>query len=127
MKTEEELRQAGLTANGLKRYKDTVADFEKTLLEKSLVYAEADKADDMDIEVTHDHIRSAAHSIASTFSKQKPSPWGIPVQIGEYFFTALAGVGGGAFKETWGIPLFTVCIAIAVILFVVRNTTLRQS
>lgn len=126
MKTDHELVQAGLTTSGLKRYKDAVLDFEKTLLEKAIVFAQADKADDSNVEVTHDHVRSGAMAMAASLGKSKPSPWSIPVQIGEYVFTALAGVGGGSLKESWGTPLFVLSVAIAVVLFVVRSTRLKQ-
>lgn len=126
MKTDQELVQAGLTTSGLKRYTDAVLDFEKTLLEKAIVFAQADKADDSNIEVTHDHVRSGAMAMAASLGKSKSSAWSVPVQIGEYIFTALAGIGGGSLKEPWGTPLFVLSVAIAVILFVVRSTRLKQ-
>lgn len=126
MKTQQELQAAGFTLTGSKRYGDTVNDYSETLFKKSVIYGEASKADDANLEVTHDHVRAAAHNIASTFAKEKPSTWCLPVQIGEYLFTLGAGVGGGAYKETWGIPVFVACIALGVILFVVRNTTLKR-
>lgn len=126
MKTDDQLRADGLTPSGLKRYKDAVADFEKTLLDKATVFAQADKAADANIEVTHDHVRSGAMAMAASLGKGVPSPWVVPVQIGEYLFTASAGVGGGSLKEPWGTPLFVVSVALAVILFVVRSTRLKQ-
>lgn len=126
MKTDEELKADGLTPSGLKRYKDAVADFERTLLEKAILFAQADKASDTNIEVTHDHVRSGAMAMAASLGKGIPSPWAIPVQIGEYLFTAAAGVGGGSLNEPWGTPLFVVSVALAVILFVVRCTRLKQ-
>lgn len=125
MKSDDELKNDGLTSSGLKRYKDAVIDFEKTLLEKAIVFAQADKATDANIEVTHDHVRSGAMAMAASLGKEKPSPWAIPIQIGEYLFTASAGVGGGSLKEPWGTPLFVISVALAVILFVVRSTRVK--
>jgi hypothetical protein len=125
--TDQELVQAGYTPSGAKRYRETMEAYAKTLHEKSLAFGEASRASDASIEVTHDHVRSAAHSISSTFGREQPSPYSVPIQVGEYFFTALAGIGGGSLKESWGVPLFVVSVALAVILFVVRNTALRRS
>jgi hypothetical protein len=126
MKTDQELQQAGFTTSGAKRYQETVSAYSTTLYDKAVVYAQADKATDSNLEVTHDHVRAAAHNITATFGREQPSKFGVPIQIGEYIFTALAGIAGGNLKEPWGTPMFVICVALAVILFVVRNTALKR-
>jgi hypothetical protein len=126
VKTHLELQQAGFTSSGAKRYGETVEAYGSSLYDKSVIYAQADKASDTNLEVTHDHVRAAAHNLASSFGRERPSVWTIPLQIGEYLFTAGAGVGGGNIKEWWGLPLFVLSIALVVILFVVRNTALKN-
>lgn len=126
MKTDQDLQHAGFTTSGAKRYQETVAAYSTALYEKAVVYAQADKATDTNLEVTHDHVRAAAHNITATFGRDQPSRLSVPIQIGEYVFTALAGVGGGSLKEPWGTPVFVIGVALAVILFVVRNTALKR-
>jgi hypothetical protein len=126
VKTDQELQQAGFTSSGAKRYQETVSAYSNTLYDKSVVYAQADKAADTNLEVTHDHVRAAAHNITATFGREQPSKLGVPIQIGEYVFTALAGVAGGSLKEPWGTPMFVICVALAVVLFVVRNTAIKR-
>ena len=126
MKTDHELQKAGFTSSGSKRYADTIQAYSQTLFDKSVVYAQADKAADAGLEVTHDHVRSAAHNIMATFGRDQPSKLIVPIQIGEYVFTALAGVAGGNLKESWGTPMFVLCVALAVVLFVVRNSALKR-
>lgn len=126
MKTEAELIGDGFTQSGAKRFLATINDYSTDLYGKSVVYGNGDKAADAGLEVTHDHVRSAAYQLSSTFAREQPSKYIIPVQIGEYMFTALAGVSGGHLKESWGVPVFAVSVALAVILFVVRNTSLKS-
>jgi hypothetical protein len=126
VRNEQELQSNGFTPSGSKRYTETIKAYSDTLHDKAVVYAQADKADDAGLEVTHDHVRSAAHNITATFGREQPSKYGVLIQIGEYVSTALAGVSGGNLKESWGTPMFVVCVAIAVILFVVRNTALKR-
>lgn len=126
LKTQQDLQNAGFTPAGIKRYEDTITAYGETLLKKSVAQGNLDKADDSPLEITHEHVRAAAHNIVSTFGKEKPSPLTIPIQIGEYLLTAGAGVGGGALKEKWGLPVLVICLAFAVVLFVVRNTALKR-
>ena len=124
--TEKELTDAGYTESGRKRYAQTLADYVSTLHQKALGFATADKANDANVEVTHDHVRQAAHNIASSFGTERPSGWSIPCQIGEYLCTAAAGVGGGALSTGWGTPTLVISIALGVILFVIRQTSLKH-
>lgn len=126
MKSDSELSEIGFTQSGLKRYKDAVADFESTLLTKAVAYAQLDKAPNNAVEVTHDHVRAGAHSMAGSLGKKPQSPWLVPVQIGEYLGTLVAGIGGGNLASSWGTPTFIGAAAAVVMLFVVRHTRLKQ-
>jgi hypothetical protein len=126
VKTEQELQQAGFTSSGAKRYRDTMLDYSTKLYNKAISYGQADKATDSNLEITHDHVRAAAHNITATFSREQPSKLGVAIQIGEYVLTALSGVAGGNLKESWGTLMFVVCVALTVILFVVRNTSFKR-
>jgi hypothetical protein len=123
---ENDLTSAGYTDSGRKRYLQTVESYTTTLHEKALKFAEADKAADASVEVTHDHVRQAAHNIAGSFGADKPSRMSIPCQVGEYLCTAAAGVGGGSLSSGWGTPTLVISIAVGVILFVYRQTSLKH-
>lgn len=73
-------------------------------------------------EITHEHVRNGAFSIARTFGKPQKSKWLIASQIGEYVFTALAGVGGGHLDKKEGVLALFIGGSLAVILLVVRLT-----
>lgn len=128
MKTDQELTQAGYTQAGLQRYRDTLEAYAGSLFEKSVTFAEADKdpAPGATLDVTADHVRKGATNLSMSFGRDRPSPWSLPVQIFEYVCTALAGVGGGSLKESWGIPLFGISLVVGVALFVFRNISLNR-
>lgn len=120
MKSEDELRNAGFTQSGAKRYAATAADYCGQLFTKSVALGDIDKAADTAREVTHDHVRTAAAVLAVRGNAGKP-PHHIFCQVGEYVCAALAGVGGGKLDQTWGVSLFGLSLTIGVILFVIRN------
>ncbi len=118
LKTNKELIDNGFTESGRKRYIETVEQYSNALFDTSIRLAEIDKASDTNIEVTHDHIRSAA--IAISKKKGKQGTMQIFLQIGEYICTAFVGVGSGNLNQQWGVLLFGFSIAIGIILFVSR-------
>ena len=122
MKTDSELDQAGFTESGKSRYKNTSIEYSDTLFTKAAALGDMDKAKGMPREVTHEHVRSATHAIASSFGKEGNSRAVVFCQVGEYVAAAGVGVGGGKLDQTWGIFLFGLSILIGIILFVSRNT-----
>jgi hypothetical protein len=110
----------GFTDSGLPRFTETVNDYAKLLLHRSVQYGEADRAEGLPREITHDHVRAAAYSIAKSYGKTKVPGWAVPVQIAEYICTAIAGVGAGHLDKGIGILGFGVALAAAVILIVIR-------
>ena len=121
MKSTQELKEAGFTESGKSRYSATLAGYSEALFSKAVNYGEVDKAPDIPREVTHDHVRAAAHSIAASYGSPQRSKLAVFLQILEYVFTAAAGVGGGNLKESWGVPVFVLGVALAVVCFVVRS------
>lgn len=119
-KTEEQLTAEGFTASGVCRYVDTVEEYSEDLYRRSVASGDNDKDRNLSREVTHEHVRSSAESIR--YARPKKSKWMMASQIGEYLFTALAGVGGGKLDEAWGVGLFVVGVALATILIVFRLT-----
>lgn len=123
---EAELKSQGFTHSGSKRFSSTVTDYAEQLRERATHRGDADKAPGMDREITHDHVRASAHSMAKTFGKPSKSRWLIATQVGEYIATAVAGVGGGHLDKSLGILAFGIGVSIAVILVVVRLTQNRE-
>lgn len=120
MKTQEELSDRGFTESGKSRYKQTVEDYAEALFIKASSYGKADQAKDLPLEITHEHVRQGAHSLASSYGKERSSKWTIAANIGEYVFIAVAGIGGGNISEGWGQITFGVSLSVAVILIVFR-------
>jgi hypothetical protein len=125
VKTEEDLKRAGFTESGIKRYKQTASEYEDALYQKSVTFGDADKASDLTREVTHDHVKAAAHTIAASFGGNEQSTVQIFCQVGEYVAAAFAGLGAGKLDQAWGIAVFGISLSVGVILFVVRNTRRR--
>ena len=63
MRTDQELKQDGYTASGIVRYQDTVKGYSDALHSKAITFGDADKDPDLPREVTHDHVRAAAHFV----------------------------------------------------------------
>jgi hypothetical protein len=122
VKTENELKTAGFTDSGKDRYLKSTKEYSDTLYAKSVALGDRDKADGMAREITHDHVRSAAHVIAASYGKEGNSRAALFCQIGEYIAAAGVGVGGGKLEEKWGIFMFGISLAIGTVLFVARNT-----
>ncbi len=120
MKSKQELEQEGFTTSGLTRYEETVKAYADTLHSKAITYGEADKAPDLSREVTHDHVRAAAHLIANSYGKDKVSPWWIVSQVAEYILTATSAFALGNTDKAWGTPVFVISAVVAGILIAVR-------
>ena len=122
MKTEKELKDAGFTESGTTRYRQSTTEYCDTLFQKAVTFGEADKADGLPREVTHDHVKAAAHAIANSYGRDQPTKVQIWCQVGEYVTAAFAGLGAGKLDQTWGIALFGISLTLGVICFIVRNT-----
>jgi|TARA_R110000851_G_scaffold210472_1_gene362875 hypothetical protein len=120
VKSTQELEQDGFTASGLARYQGTVEAYADTLHIKAITYGDADKAPDLPREVTHDHVRAAAHLIANSYGKDKASSWWVVSQVAEYILTATSAFALGNIDKNWGTPVFVISAVIAGILIAVR-------
>jgi len=120
VKSDQELELDGFTKSGLTRYQETVSAYADTLHKKAVTFGEADKASDLPLEVTHDHVRAATHLIANSFGKNKGSPWWVISQVSEYLLTAISAFALGNTSTEWGTPVFVISAVIAGILIAVR-------
>jgi hypothetical protein len=115
-------QRSAFTPSGQVKYDQTVADYSRELLERAAQLGEIAKAPNMSAEVTHEHVRAAAHSIARTFGTPPKSKWMIAANVAEYIAAAVAGVGGGHLDKSVGIGAFGLGLTVAVLLVVVRLT-----
>lgn len=127
MKTAEDLERDGFTSSGLSRYQQTVREYAEVLHAKAVTYGDADKAPDLSREVTHDHVRSAAHLIANSFGKPRTSSWWITCQVAEYVLTAASAFALGNTSKPWGTPVFVIAAVVAGILVAVRLSKSKQA
>ena len=123
------LDESGLTQPAKTHFETAASDYASELLRRTVLQADADKASDGDsTEAIAKHVRDAAYDLASNPPDRPVSPWGIAGQVGEYLFTAAAGVGAGHLDKQPGQIAFGVCLALATILLVTRLArTARQS
>jgi len=117
-----ELTNAGFTNSGSDRYNKSVLEYGKILFDKSVNYGEIDKATNATREVTHEHVKAAAHSIANSYGKPIKPKWIMPVQIGQYLCAALVGLAGGHIDKTEGQIGFAVAFALGAILFIIEKS-----
>ena len=115
------LQTSGFTNSGTSQYQKTVIEYGETLLHKSVSYAEVDKPLSGPIEVTHEHVRRAAHSIANSYGKPVKPKWLLSVQVGQYIFAAGCGFCGGFLSQTMGLIGFVSCFVIGGVLFVLEK------
>jgi hypothetical protein len=122
--SDKELTDAGFTVSGKDRYKNSLLDYAKTLFFKATSYGEIDKADTR--EVTHDHVKAAAHSIANSFGKPSTPKWMWSVKVGQYLCAALVGVATNHLDKLLGTIGFVVAFSIGGILLYIENSNNRS-
>lgn len=113
-----DLDNAGFTSSGNPQYIKTVEDYAKVLFEKSITYGDIDKAQIR--EVTHDHVKSAAHSIASSFGKPTQPKWLWMMKVGQYVCAALVGVATNHLDKIYGAIGFVCAFAIGGIFLIIE-------
>lgn len=124
--SEDDLKTKGFTNSGAPKFIDTVKSYSTVLFEKSVHLGEVDRAANFPLEITHDHVRQAAHSIANTYGKPIKPKWVIFSQISEYILTAFVGLSANHLDKPFGIAGFGLGILIVGILIVTRLTKDRS-
>ena len=121
---EQALTDAGFINSGKSKFQEMIKAFSDELFDKSVLVCEANNREG-EREVTGEHVNRATHIIYGK-TIDKPDKWSLIVQIVELILSAFAGVGASNLKDTWGAILFGVCLALAVMIFVVRNVVLKR-
>ena len=117
--SEAELSRAGYTVSGKERYEKTLKDYSTTLFKKAVSFAEVDK--EVSREVTHEHVKQAAYSIANSFGKPiKPKYLGI-VRIGQYLCAVLVGLATNYLDKLLGTIGFVVAFTVGLILLYIET------
>lgn len=127
MKSDQELKEDGFTRVGIERYRATVKGYADEVHERSVAYGEADKPRDLNREVTHEHVRAAALSIASTYGRDRKSPLWVVCQVIEYLFTAASAYALGNSTEPWSTPVFIISAVLAGILIAFRVSNSKSN
>ena len=121
---EQALTDAGFINSGKSKFQEMIKAFSDELFDKSVLVCEANNREG-EREVTGEHVNRATHIIYGK-TIDKPDKWSVVFQIVELVLTAGAGVGASNLTETWGAITFGVCLAFAVMSFVVRNVVLKR-
>lgn len=119
-----DLFNAGYTSSGKERYIKTVNDYAQTLFQKSVIFGDVDKAQTR--EVTHDHVKAAAHSIANSFGKPITPRWIWTLKVGQYVCAGLMGVATGHLEDIKWILGFMASFVIGGILLLVEILKTRS-
>lgn len=121
---EQVLTDAGFINSGKSKFQEMIKAFSDELFDKSVLVCEANNREG-EREVTGEHVNRATHIIYGK-TIDKPDKLTLIVQIFELILSAFAGVGASNMKDTWGAILFGGCLALAVMIFVVRNVVLKR-
>ena len=89
-----DLRDPNFTPSGSEQLEDTVDDYFGLLILRAKGFAELGRVHNSPLEITSEHVRSAARQIAYIQPAEKPK-WLIPVQVLEYVGVAIFGIGTG--------------------------------
>lgn len=111
------LRAAGFTPAGIKRFNDTLRAYSQELFDRSLAFGKAVQERGQAPEITHEYVRSAA--LAMYVNRPGRSTKWIACQAGEYLSTAIAGAGAGYGGQ--GYYAFVLGCVLATLLFVLRQ------
>lgn len=122
-----ELEETGFTPSGKRQFQDTLQDYGRELFDKSVRYGEMDKAPNSPCEITHDHVRASAYTMAKSFGLPVTPHWQIYAQVGEYLCAAIAGAGAGHLDKPLGILIFGISLTLGVVLFVLRSVRSQES
>lgn len=113
------LADNGFTASGTTHFKKVVTEYVAELLNRTVAYAEADRAAGLGREATHEHVRRAARHISA--SARKPNPWMVTAQVGEYLLAVVAGAGAGHLDKPMGILVFGLALVFGVVVLFYRT------
>lgn len=100
------------------RIRVTVEDYQAMLKAKAVECCNAERVLDGTPEITAEHVRKAAHIIAGSYGIRAKTNWGI--QVAEYAAVGAVSVGASNIKDSWGLVLFFLALAVGAVLLIAR-------
>lgn len=119
---QESLTEASFTGPAVIHYKKTVESYAQELFARSVQYGEGTRSGDLPLEVSQEHVRSAAALLRSVAPACQPTGFQLFCSVMEYVMICLAGVSASHLSKGLGILGFGFGLAVGVLLIVVRLT-----
>lgn len=113
------LKEMGFTKTGISQLQKTTEEIFYQLFNKSVAFGNIDK-NDSDVEITHDHVKSATRKVFAVYGDTKTPKWIIVCQVFEYIFSVAVGVSINNLNENWGILTLAFSCTLFLILFITR-------
>lgn len=121
------LKQQGFSETGLKRFINTIEEYEEELYKKSIDFGKANQDSDMPLEITTDNVRNAAMKLKTIQAKKKSHPLLIISNVFEYIFTIIITIGASNLNKSWGQIVFGIFITLTAILLIIRLSYRRET
>lgn len=118
---ETNLVNEGYTKSGQDRYKKTIKDYSQIVFEKAITFGEIDKSPSLTREVTHEHVKGAAYSIAKSYGRPKKPKWIPYAQVGQYLCAGLVGYYSSQLDNEKGILGFIISFSIGGLLLFIEK------
>lgn len=116
---EDKLLDAGFINSGKRKFIETVVEFSESLFTKTVMLSDA-TSEESEREITSDYVKEAAFKIFAHPLKHYSKTYRL-LSIAEYIFSIGIGVGASNLKTFWGIIVFVLSFASAVLSFAYRK------
>ena len=116
---EDKLLDAGFINSGKRKFIETVVEFSESLFTKTVMLSDA-TSEESEREITSDYVKEAAFKIFAHPLKHYSKTYRL-LSIAEYIFSIGIGVGASNLNTFWGIIVFVLSFASAVLSFAYRK------
>ena len=115
-------RDHNFTVSGDSHFKKIVNDFSNELLDRTKKVGIACQATNSPLELTHEHVTTATHSIFGSLRAYNTPRWVPFAIVFEYICAGAVGVGGSNLGTQWGILLFGLGLVAGALSIIARWT-----
>ena len=116
---EDKLLDAGFINSGKRKFIETVVEFSESLFTKTVMLSDA-TSEESEREITSDYVKETAFKIFAHPLKHYSKTYRL-LSIAEYIFSIGIGVGASNLNTFWGIIVFVLSFASAVLSFAYRK------
>lgn len=116
---EDKLLDAGFINSGKRKFIETVVEFSESLFTKTVMLSDA-TSEESEREITSDYVKEAAFKIFAHPLKHYSKTYRL-LSIAEYIFSIGIGVVASNLNTFWGIIVFVLSFASAVLSFAYRK------